>query len=45
MPVERWTPDQLKLVLELYVITPFGKIHSKNPEVIALAGRIGRTRP
>ena len=43
MPVERWTPDQLKLVLELYVITPFGKIHSKNPEVIALAGRIGRT--
>lgn len=43
MPVERWTPDQLKPVLELYVLTPFGRIHSKNPDVIALASRIGRS--
>ena len=31
------------LALELYCITPFGKIHSQNPEIIFLAKRIGRT--
>lgn len=29
--------------LRLYCVTPFGKIHSHNPAIIALAGTIGRT--
>lgn len=29
--------------LRLYCVTPFGKIHSKNPEIIALATAIERT--
>lgn len=29
--------------LDLYLRTPFGRIHNRNLEIIALAGRIGRT--
>ena len=33
----RWTKDQLKLAFHLYCQLPFGKLHSKNPEIIELA--------
>lgn len=39
----RWTEEQLKLAFHLYCQLPFGKLHSRNPEVIALATLIGRT--
>lgn len=39
----RWTKDQLKLAFHLYCQLPFGKLHSRNPEIIELANLIGRT--
>ncbi|MBD8872181.1 HNH endonuclease [Rhodanobacter sp. DHB23] len=38
-----WTPEQLKLAFVYYCQTPFGKLHSKNPQIIELAKLIGRT--
>jgi len=38
-----WTRDQLLMALRLYMRTPFGRLHGKNPEIIALAKKIGRT--
>src|SRR5687767_2260538 len=38
-----WTRDQLLMALRLYMRTPFGKLHGKNPDIIALAKKIGRT--
>lgn len=38
-----WTRDELILAISLYCITPFGKLHSRNPEVVRLANLIGRT--
>jgi hypothetical protein len=39
----RWSRDQLKLAFYLYCQLPFGKLHSENPDIVALAARIGRT--
>jgi len=38
-----WTRDQLILAFNLYCKIPFGRIHHRNPEIIALAKAIGRT--
>lgn len=38
-----WTEDQLELALALYCHLPFGKMHSRNQDVIRLANMIGRT--
>lgn len=38
-----WTEDQLKLALALYTQLPFGKMHSRNKDIIRLAEKIGRT--
>lgn len=38
-----WTPEQLKLAFNLYCQTPFGKLHSKNPDIVELAQLIRRT--
>lgn len=38
-----WTAEQLKLAFYFYCQTPFGKLHSKNPQIIELARLIGRT--
>jgi len=38
-----WTRDELILAINLYCKIPFGKIHGRNPEIIALAKLIGRT--
>lgn len=38
-----WTNDELVKTLALYCQIPFGKMHSRNPAVVALASVIGRT--
>jgi hypothetical protein len=38
-----WSSEQLKLAFSFYCQTPFGKLHSKNPKIVALAKLIGRT--
>lgn len=43
MSSNRWTKEQLKLAFNLYCQLPFGKLHSRNPEIAELANLIGRT--
>lgn len=44
MPTGRpWLREELLDVLRLYCLTPFGRLHSRNPEVVSLAGKLGRT--
>lgn len=38
-----WTKEQVNLAFHLYCQIPFGKIHSRNKEIIQLAKVIGRT--
>lgn len=38
-----WIRDELILAINLYCKTPFGKIHYHNPEIIALADKLGRS--
>ena len=38
-----WLRDELILAFNLYCKTPFGRIHIRNPEIIALAKLLGRT--
>jgi putative restriction endonuclease len=38
-----WTREELILAINLYCKLPFGRLHSRNPEVINLASLIGRT--
>ena len=38
-----WSSEQLKLAFHFYCQTPFGKLHSRNPQIIELAELIGRT--
>ena len=38
-----WSREELFSVLKLYCITPFGRIHSSNPEIIAAAKALDRT--
>lgn len=40
---DRWTKEQLKLAFNLYCQLPFGKLHSRNAEIVELAKLIGRT--
>lgn len=37
-----WTRNELILTLNLYLKLPFGKLHSRTPEIIHLANLIGR---
>lgn len=37
-----WTEEQTKLAFHFYCQTPFGQLHGRNPNVIALAKLIGR---
>lgn len=43
MSSDRWTKEQLKLAFHLYCQLPFGKMHSRNREIVELASLIGRT--
>lgn len=38
-----WTRDELILAIGLYCKTPFGRMHNRNPDIIALAELLGRT--
>lgn len=38
-----WTELEISDAIELYLRTPFGRIHSRNPEIINLAVRLGRS--
>lgn len=38
-----WMREELIVSLNLYLKLPFGKLHSKNPEIIHLANLLGRT--
>lgn len=38
-----WTRPELMLAIDLYCRTPFGRIHSSNPEIVALAKALDRT--
>ena len=40
---KRWTETELRELLITYCAIPFGKMHSKNPDIIRLASRFGRT--
>jgi len=39
-----WTREQALACFNLYCRIPFGKLHSRNPEIVAFADAIGRTR-
>lgn len=43
MRADKWTREQLKLAFHLYCQLPFGKLHRRHPEIVELAGLIGRT--
>lgn len=43
MPKNLWSREELILVFNLYLKLPFGKMHSRTPEVIEMAHLIGRT--
>jgi putative restriction endonuclease len=43
MPRRDWTREELIVAFNLYCKIPFGRIHIRNPEIIALARAIGRT--
>ncbi len=38
-----WSQEEVRHALALYLVTDFGRFHSRNPDVIDLASRIGRT--
>ena len=38
-----WTREQLLVALGLYCRLPFGRLHSRNPEIVDVANAIGRT--
>ena len=38
-----WTREQLLVAFALYCRLPFGRLHSKNPEIVEVAAAIGRT--
>ncbi len=43
MERRKWTRSELIVAFNLYCKTPFGKIHNRNPDIIALANSLGRT--
>lgn len=38
-----WTRDELLVAFNLYCKTPFGRLHSRNPDIIRLATQLHRT--
>lgn len=43
MPPRNWTRQETLAALALYCKLPFGRLHARNPEIIALAKKLGRT--
>jgi putative restriction endonuclease len=42
MERKKWTREQLLEVLDLYPKLDFGQMHARNPDIIALAQKLGR---
>jgi putative restriction endonuclease len=40
---KKWTREEMILAFNLYLKLPFGKMHIRTPEIIALAGLMGRS--
>lgn len=38
-----WSHDELVIACGLYFTLPFGQMHSRNPNIIEVAGLLGRT--
>jgi putative restriction endonuclease len=38
-----WTESEIAEAIDLYLRTPFGRIHSRNPKIVELAQRLNRT--
>src|SRR4051812_12433952 len=38
-----WTRTEQLIALRLYMRSTFGRLHGRNPQIIELAGKIGRT--
>ena len=43
MPRTPWSREETLAAFNLYCRTPFGRLHARNPEIIKLAGVLGRT--
>ena len=43
MKQKNWTRDELLVCFNFYCRTPFGKLHQRNPEIIALSAALGRS--
>ncbi|MCI0361757.1 MAG: HNH endonuclease [Planctomycetaceae bacterium] len=43
MPRQSWSRDETLVAFNIYCRTPFGRLHGKNPEIIEVAARLGRT--
>lgn len=39
----RWSRKELLVAFNIYCKTPFGKLHSRNPEIVRVAAVLGRT--
>ncbi|MFL5342956.1 MAG: HNH endonuclease [Gemmataceae bacterium] len=43
MPTQKWSRRETLAAFALYCRTPFGRLHARNQDIIALAARLGRT--
>jgi putative restriction endonuclease len=43
MPRTNWTRSETLVAFNVYCRTPFGRLHQTNPEIIAVAAKLGRT--
>ena len=43
MPRHNWTREETLAAFNLYCRTPFGRLHARNPDIVALAKALGRT--
>lgn len=43
MPGRPWSRDETLVAFNVYCRTPFGRLHARNPEIIRVAGLLGRT--
>lgn len=43
MAARHWQRDELLAAFALYCETPFGRLHSRNPHIAALASPLGRS--
>ncbi|PQO45728.1 HNH endonuclease [Blastopirellula marina] len=39
----RWSRSEVLIAFNIYCRTPFGKLHARNPEIVKIAERLGRT--